>query len=179
MLHYKNLYFHIPLLWYSSLLENSYTIYTLTLFLLIMQIDLLLQDNVILLRLESLNEWFVLYDLSCALKFRQGIYSFFIIRHIKSNSLPYEDFIPFELHVFTKVLIFDILAGLLYLFMIYCNCCSVQNPFFIIINKIYFCLLVFPPINKIYIWFIKFKIHFMTFIMRKFKTITYKIIIFL
>ena len=116
------------------------------LFLLIMRIDFLLQNNVILLRLESLNEWFVLYDLSSVLKFMQGIYSFFNIQRIKSNSLPYEDFIPFELYLFTNALIYDILANFLCFFLIHCNCCSVQNAFIIKTDGIYFCLLVFYPI---------------------------------
>ena len=145
-----------------------------------MQIDFLLQDNAILLRMESLKEWFVLYDLSCALKIIEGIYSFFIMGHIKSNSLPYEDFILLEIYLFTKALIvwysckiFVFVLDLLRLLQ------RTESTFFIIINRIYFCLLVFLPINKIYIWFITFKIHFMTFIMRKCKAITYKITIFL
>ena len=132
-----------------------------------MQIDFLLQSNVILLHLELLNEWFVLYDLSYVLKLRQGIYSFFNIQRIKSHFFLMRVLFLFELYLFTNALIFYCLANLLYFFLIYFNCCSVQNAFVIKTDRIYFCLLVSSSnIENLY-RFITFKIHFITFVMKK------------
>ena len=48
----------------------------LTLFLLLMQILFLQQDNGIRLCSELLKEWSDIHDLSCVLKFRMDFYSF-------------------------------------------------------------------------------------------------------
>ena len=133
------------------------------LFLLIMQIDFLLQNNIILFHLELLNEWFVLYDWSSVLKFRQGIYSFFNIQRVKSNFCLTRIFFLFEFYLFTNALIFCILANFLYFFLIYYNCCSVKNAFIIKTDRIYFCLL--SNIENLF-RFITFNIHFITFVIK-------------
>ena len=62
---------------YSKQMKTIETEHVLKLFLLIMQIIFLMQDNVILLRLESLKEWLVFHELRCTFKCKQETYFFF------------------------------------------------------------------------------------------------------
>ena len=48
----------------------------MTVFLLVMQIIFVLQDNAIIVLFESLTERFDFHDLSCILKYQQDVYSF-------------------------------------------------------------------------------------------------------
>ena len=58
------------------------TKHVLKIFLLIMQILFLLEDNTILLRLESLKEWLISYDLKCSLKCSPGYIFIFLAYNI-------------------------------------------------------------------------------------------------
>ena len=69
--------------------------YLFKLFLLIMLTDFLLLDNIILFRLESLKEWFVFHDLNCVVKFRQDVYSFFLIYNtLRATVQLFSQFFP-------------------------------------------------------------------------------------
>ena len=82
-----------------------------------------LKDNAIFHHLELLKKWIILHNLSYVLKHKQDIFfSFFSIQIIKSNcyivfpnffqsSFSDEKFIPSQLYLFIKSLIFVILCG--------------------------------------------------------------------
>ena len=82
----KNLYYHI--LAYSKQIKTIQTPkiikHLLTIFSLIMQNFFLLQDNVILLCLESLKEWFYFHDLNFVLKCRHHIFLFLIYNTLRA-----------------------------------------------------------------------------------------------
>ena len=64
------------------------------------------------------------------------------------------EFIPFQLWLLIKSLIFVILCGsFFYFFIIWCNYYSVLKAFIIFfIDNIYCCFFVFYPIRRIYAW---------------------------
>ena len=67
-----------------------------------------MQDNVILLQLESLKELLVFHDLSYALKYNQDIFFSFLACKTFGTT---EKFVTFQLYLFIKGLMLVVLYG--------------------------------------------------------------------
>ena len=157
------------------------------LFLLIIQIVVLLQDNAILPGLEVLQTWFGFYDISCVLKHREKIYSLFLT----CNTLrAFAGLFPFLfnfcscfflmdnllLSTYIRNNIFDILCEFFPIFSRFNGPIAAYWKALIIIDRIYCCFFAFFSIRRI--WSATFQIYFMTFVMQQINTIKDKIITF-
>ena len=145
-----------------------------------MLIVFLLQDNATLVYLESLTEELVFHDLSYVVMFwnisRIYFFSFLAYKTLRgivwlifSNFFqsPFSDgkFIPFQLYLFIKGLVFVILCRS-FLISSWFNATVTAywkhfSSFFV--DRIYCCFSVFYPVRRIYIWSTIIEIYFMAF----------------
>ena len=101
----------------------------------------------------------------------------FIIKNIKSNcwiffSNAFQSsifdgyFIPFQLYLFIKVLIFDFLCGSLWFFHDLMSSCCILKTLIIFLFRIYFWFFLFYPLLRINTWSLTFKTYLVTFIIQ-------------